>query len=59
MLKLDKAKAEFRARGVAEASDLRAQMAGASLDMLTASLRGAKPGKEEGYGPRECNPEDR
>jgi hypothetical protein len=56
---LAEAKAKFRAHGAAVPSDLRAQMAGASLDKLTAGLKSAKPGKEEGYGPRECNPEDR
>jgi hypothetical protein len=44
---------------VTAASDLRAQMAGASLDQLTAGLKSAKPGKEENYGPGECNPEDK
>jgi hypothetical protein len=59
MQTLEQAKAEFQAHGVAVGSDLRAQMTGASLDRLTASLKDAKPGKEEGYGPRECNPEDK
>jgi hypothetical protein len=52
---LEMARAEFPA----EASNLRAQMVGASLDQLTARLESARPSEEEGYGPRECDPEDK
>jgi hypothetical protein len=56
---LDQAKAEFQSLGVTAASDLRAQVVGTSLDQLTAGLKGAKVSKEEGYGPLECNPDDK
>lgn len=52
---VEKAKASFRDFS---ASDLRAQMVGASLDKLTAGLKNAKPGVEES-SVRECNPEDK